>query len=267
MRQAIQNISRVVGPNKRSIDLAQRMVRLTDAERSSRYAHHYRYRAMLRIAEGVPLIDDPVNEPAVDSLLDFHARIKGMDYDDVTYLHGIGKGFSAELGHVDQLGDWDAAHALDEEMRELPESPALADAGLSFHDTYGSRENAKISYNFRITDDPTGKGACLMGIRKRAAADIDTPDEGHTFDIVKRSSFFIDASTLPYEEQELLNEFFSQIKAKESSYTPQELVELNEARRLAGTEIIEPYLADRELRARSESVFAISSLYFALKRY
>ena len=40
-----------------------------------------------------------------------------------------GKGISAELGHVDQLGNWEIGHQLDDAVRQLPASDVLADAG------------------------------------------------------------------------------------------------------------------------------------------
>lgn len=262
-RQAIENVNGgndIVSPL--ALELGSRVASLTFSDRSQRTSHHLRYRHILGIENDTDIATTDGMGFAESSLLDLHERTSGdAGVDQNTFWHEVGKGISAELGHVDQFGDWSAAHPLDVEMRALPESERLKDAGFNFLDTYGSKDLAKISYSFKIVDDEFGKGVSLMGIRKRAAADIIT-DSGETYEIIKRSSFLIDGLRIEEDMQPLLIDILKSLQDDDNLAD-----HTRAAAQEAGQAIVEPFVADKDLRERSKVVLAVSSLYFALKRY
>lgn len=266
VRLAIDTIRPTNDMSRLSIELGQRVVTLTHADQSIRAAHHRRYRTMFDLPGSEPVIKDDGLGFAQQSLLDFDKRLILQDHLTAHPIwSSVGKGISAELGHVDQFGDWAVAHPLDEELRALPGSDALADAGFVFRDTYGTRENAKVSYDFKTVDNPAGAGRSLMGIRKRAAADLDTV-RGDTYEIIKRSSFLVNVGALEDGQKPFLSDIMHNLK-KDKYATEAEKQAAAQTRREAGQALIEPLLTDKARREQSQSILAVSTLYFALKRY
>lgn len=260
-------------PDDLSIELGMRVASLTLSDRSQRTSHHIRYRHMLQIPEEVDIVPPGIDGSAEESLIAFHKqlRVQGVTNTDSIWRE-VGKGISAELGHVDQRGHWESAKPLDDEMRSLPYSPKLRAAGFVFEDTYGQKDSAKIDYSFKLVNNEQGKHAnrvsktaSIMAIRKRAAADIHAED-GSRYEIIKRSSFLLDVLRLPENQQPFLADIFGVLR-KDDDFIEGEKEVAERRAHQAGDAIIEPYLADKQLRERSKVVLAVSSLYFALKRY
>lgn len=258
------NLDKLYPSNPVNGELASRLAGIVGSERSRRNAHYYRYRAMFRIATNEPLFTEADNL-AEASLFDLHHRLAAMTGDERAFARSMGgKGISAELGHVDQLGNWALGRELDEQIRALPNSEALAEAGFVFGDTYGEKDRAKINYRFYVSDhfesddkdSPHHVG--LKGVRKRAAADILTED-GDVFEIVKMSSFMIDTAELGSDLRGRISKMvrLSQEKKKQA---------LDELMDEVGAVIIEPFITSPENRAKTTAAVAASSLYFALHR-
>lgn len=245
-------------------ELAHRVAGIVGTERSRRNAHYYRYRALFNVPEGEPLLSVN-NSYAEASLIDLHERTAVMTERQLEIARAMGgKGISLELGHVDQLGAWADGSVLDAQVRELPESRVLEEAGFTFRDTYGDKDRAKVSYKFYVSDhfededDTRPHHISLKGVRKRAAADVETKD-GDTFELVKMSSFLINIQKLTMEQRDVLTRAFHS-GGKASGQSPDNLMNY------AGLDIIEPHIADVQLRRDSSAVIAASSLYFALRR-
>jgi len=230
---------------------------------------------MLNIPDNEDIVPSGVDGSVEESLLAFHRQIRNQKVGEKNSVWSeVGKGISAELGHVDQYADWDSAKPLDEEMRGLPLSPRLEEAGFTFENTYNGKDSAKIDYSFKLVNNERSKQdrsdrdrgtASIMAIRKRAAADVYT-DDGSRYEVIKRSSFMVDVLRLPEGQQPFLADIFGVFR--ESGAFAKGEKEIAERRaHEAGAAIIEPFLADLQLRERSKTVLAISSLYFALKRY
>jgi hypothetical protein len=259
------NLDQMYAHNGRNDELAFRLASVVRAERSRRNAHYYRYRALFRVATDQPLFMEQANIPEA-CLLDIHSRVTAMTTPERSFASEMGgKGIPLELGHVDQLGDWNSGRVLDEGIRKLPESKTLADAGFVFGETYMAKDSAKIDYDFKITEAyrarPGGRdrSVSLKGVRKRAAADIVTED-GTPIELVKKSSFMIDVHSLDQEALSLLSPVMRSIH---DNHSPA----FDAAAQRAGEAIIEPYIIDPSMRERSTAVIAASSLYFALHRH
>jgi hypothetical protein len=255
-------------------ELADRMANVMESERSRRNAHYWRYCAMFRIASNQRLFTGPENV-AEAGLLDLNERVKKMDDDDYAFARSLqGKGISAELGHVDQLGDWNSAKQLDAMARALPRSERLAQEGFVFGDTFDKKDEAMINYGLYVTSHGGGR-LNVKGVRKRAAADILTED-GNVYEIVKQSTFLIDGSSISREQQAIIEKTIEtqQLKparkenGKQDEHDARRIKGIQaEAMNEAGRSLIEPFIADAELRERSTAVMAVTSLYFALHRH
>jgi hypothetical protein len=199
------------------------------------------------------------------SLLDLRIRTHMMSdkqYTTARELYG-GKGISHELGHVDQLGDWDAGKALDAQIRQLPVSSALDAAGFDFQNNYDSKESAKLSYSFNVTGS-LGR-ALLFAKRKRAAADIQAGDGSDVFEVVKVSTFLVSPELMTGSERKMIDGIMklgSEQKKKASGDDA-----FDHAVQAAGEHLIEPVIRDPEIRKQRAAIIAASSLYFALFRH
>lgn len=249
-----------LGRNGTNYLYATRIAHLTEIERGRRRAHYNRY----KVAVGLPPLSSRLFNSGYylpeRSLVDLHKRVAGMSDTDLqkARLYG-GKGVSAELGHVDQYGDWSAGRVLDDEIRSLPGSVALRGAGFEFDDTYADKDRAKIS--FRITShDDQDDGQAISVMRKRAAADISASD-GHTYGIVKLSTFLVNREELDDHENQLLDEVHEASRNSDSD-------ELWFTSQMFGEEVVEPFVSNIDnLRVQRSSVLAVASLYFALSRH
>ena len=106
---------------------------------------------------------------------------------------------SMELGHVDQYGDWGAAHELDEAVRALGSGEALRNHGFRVVSVY-DRRHERSRYQFvghRIYEagSESDPSFVLQVVRKRPVADfapIDHRTQGERpIQLVRRSSFLI----------------------------------------------------------------------------
>lgn len=235
-------------------EYAKKMAYLLQDERQRRIGHYYLYKMQARVGQSQPLFNTDLYLPE-RSLLDIEQRTNRLSADEMAQAKILGKGISIELGHIDQYGDWSGAHPLDEEMRSLPESPALERAGFVFADTYADKSNAKISYRFHAVVDSEGSEVAIKATRRRAAADIITRS-GVIYDIVKSSSFLINRDELSEEHQDAIEEVSSNANSMNYTTIAQEV----------GGAIVEPYVGDKDLQQRGLAVLAATSLYFALRR-
>lgn len=256
-RIAEENLENLHPGNPNNSVYANHLAHVLALDRSRRNSHHYRYKLMTRAAMDALLFDfdDQVNYPEA-SLLDLDRRTSSMteEHKQRAAVYG-GKGVSLELGHIDQLGDWAAARPLDAAVRVLPVSPILEAAGFVFGDTYDAKEKAKITYKFYLSDKNYGDLPVVRAVRRRAAADILT-EAGHEYEIVKSSSFMInDAELTPAQRKKL-----SVVRRPSKSESDEVFTEV-------GLDIVEPFIANNELRQSSTAVLAVNSLYFALRRH
>jgi hypothetical protein len=254
---AQENLERNYPENGANPIYADHLAHMLAFDRARRNSHHYRYKLMTQAAMYGSLFDDQENFPEA-SLLDLDTRTASMTDEDKqrAAVYG-GKGISLELGHVDQLGDWDAAKPLDGAIRMLPRSERLASAGFVFGDTYDVREKAKTTYKFYLSDREYRGAPVVRAVRRRAVADILT-EAGHEYEIVKSSSFLINDGELSPSQQRRLHE------ARRPSTSK---VEAGKVFTGIGLDIVEPFIGDSDLRQRSTAVLAIHSLYFALRRH
>lgn len=260
MAIAYNNLEKTFPHNERNEALAKQLAQTLVSERSRRNAHFYRYRLMTGAAlMGMHLQEEGLSLPEA-SLLDMESKTGVMtDADWLMAAAYTGKGVSAELGHVDQLGDWRAGRELDDAIRALPKSETLKDAGFVFGDTYDLKQAARISYEFYISDGG------LHAKRKRAAADVFTKS-GAIYNIVKTSTYLVDEHALTRENRRAVQ------NVKRSFITwdypsPADIEAQDQAFAEAGVSVIEPFISDKELRERSTAVLAATSLYFALVRH
>ena len=244
---------------------------VVEAEASRRGAHYHRYRLMTQAGmRGMLLdgVDSPLSLPE-QGLLELRNRIGALSqdaYDLAKDLYG-GKGISAELGHVDQLGDWDAVRPLDSDMRGLPDSSVLHDANFVFNNKFNSKAQAKIDYGFNVAGRLESPITIVK--RKRAAADVHAVSKDgsnhESYELVKQSTFLVTDDELDDDAQELVN----QVKRLSSidKPTPRDKEELDLAMQEAGMTIVEPLITDRDAREGQVGVIAATSMYFALYRY
>ena len=230
------------------------MARLLQGERQRRSGHYFIYKMQTGVAHSKPLFNTDLYLPE-RSLLDIEQRTTSLSAEKLTEAKIYGKAISIELGHIDQFGDWSAAHPLDVEMRNLPDSPVLSRAGFEFADTYADKTSAKVSYRFHTVTDDKGKEVAMRATRRRAAADIITR-AGTVYEVVKSSSFLINGAELSDEHREAIDDVVSSVKSTEHP----------DAVQFAGEAIVEPYIGDKELQEQAISVLAATSLYFALRR-
>lgn len=236
-------------------------------EGSRRGAHFHRYRMMTHASSVGMLLDayDPSLSLPERGLLDLKARTGDMtdqEYETAKLVFG-GKGIAAELGHVDQFGDWDAARPLDAAMRDLPESEALHEADFVFTNRFDSKGQAKISYGFNSA------GPVSVIKRKRAAADVhavnERTDELDTFEIVKQSSFLVSEEHLSPAHRQVLSRIKTLGGIKDPNKDEEE--RFDAAVQEFGMGLVEPLIGDRIARERQSAVIAATSLYFALYRH
>ncbi|GEM_PF-1979774 len=256
---ALNNLEKTFPGAPRNKELAFKLAQAITPERSRREAHFHRYRLMTRAALNGQLLDSDDNWPEV-SLLDIERRTSTMSDSDwalaATYT---GKGVSAELGHVDQLGDWEVGHQLDDAVRQLPDSPVLAEAGFVFGETYDSKDSARITYDFYMSDGG------IKAKRKRAAADVIT-ENGTIYNIVKSSIFLIDEAAFTTREEIRAVRAVKRVLSDEKMTAP-ERMERDAVFAGAGHDIVEPFITEKDRRERSTAVLATTSLYFALVRH
>lgn len=256
---ALGNLEKTFPGAPRNKELAYKLAQAITPERSRREAHFHRYRLMTRAAMNGQLLDPDDSLPEA-SLLDIERRTSTLtDADWALAATYTGKGISAELGHVDQLGDWGAGHQLDDAVRQLPNSDVLAQAGFVFGETYDKKETARITYDFYMSDGG------IKAKRKRAAADVIT-ESGTIYNIVKSSIFLIDESALTTREDIRSVRSVKRV-LQDKNMTPEERMERDAVFASAGNDIVEPFITEKDRRERSTAVLATTSLYFALVRH
>jgi len=262
---ALENLTEQFPDYPKNDTLATAVAIVTGSERSRRNSHYFRYRALFDVSDGEQLGIDPENV-VESSLFDLDARIAQMTPGQLKMARLMGgKGISAELGHVDQLGNWNSGSLIDDEIRELPNSPALSDAGFVFADTYGDKSRAKTSYKIQLADEvstdgvQSAHGAVLKGVRKRAAADVLT-ERGDAYDLIKLSTFVIHSAQLGREYLNAIDQVFTLSSNKETAHLAGPVADK------VGEAIIEPFIEHPEFRSLSPGIVAVSSMYFALHR-
>jgi len=256
---ALSNLEKTFPGAPRNKELAFKLAQAITPERSRREAHFHRYRLMTKAALHSQLLDSDDNWPEA-SLLDIENRTSVMTDDDWTLAAAYtGKGISAELGHVDQLGDWEVGRELDDVVRQLPDSPTLADAGFVFGETYDSKDSARITYDFYMS------AGGLRHTRKRAAADVIT-ESGTIYNIVKSSIFLIDEAAFSTREDVRAIRAVKRV-LRDKGMSDVELAERDAVFAGAGNDIVEPFITEKDRRERSTAVLATTSLYFALVRH
>ena len=180
-------------------------------------------------------------------------------------LHRImgAKGLSITLGSVDQLGNWASGKPLDDKMRKLPKSRYLARKGIQFTETFSDKSEARLSYGASLVR--TELGTSMMLERKRAAANISTKTRNEHdipgFEIIKRSSYLLDAHQLDPEQLCLINAISKVLSDNKPLQIPQDM------RTELGQAIVEPIVEDRERRNHSTLLLPGSSTYYVLDRH
>lgn len=217
------------------------------ADQNRRRAFQIRTREQLGVPRGERLVDIEGGSFAVQSLIALHERCDNSTLGDAIPVDDVqGKRITMELAHIDQLGDWEAARKLDQEIRDaVPWSQRLRQAGFTIDHIYDV-EDAKKRYRFYNRATRLGE-SCLNAIRTRAVADI--VNGNHRYEIVKSSSFLIDDDVVPVKKMRR-----AQQKGR------------RDVADKLGMKYVEPYIADRQKRKKSLDVLPVSSLYFALYR-
>lgn len=200
--EVIQNIVAHFGAGHRAVEIGHRIADITTYEQNTRLAHYYQFKTAVAYPLSERLLSaDAHSEDIVEaSLIDFDAVAtvakQGMNL--AVYASGT-KGLSSELGYVDQKADWAAAHGLDERMRALTTSEILAHAGIFLTHVH-ERDEALIRHSLRQVVSPDGsRGVSLLGLRKRAVADV-LGSDGSKYEIIRRSGFYIDETQLTDSE-------------------------------------------------------------------
>lgn len=264
--KAIKNV--MANPNVRdncqAVNLGLLVASAADIDAALRVEHHRRYRETFGLGKDeFPFVEDVTNLAAA-SLIGFHRRRIAAGQIDSSRLAIPGsKGISAELGHVDQLGDWGGTKLLDEEIRALPSSEEIADEDLEFSRIYGS-DDPRIHYRMRLIEAHNGELAGVSFSRNRAVADIVT-SEGSKYEIIKRSSFVVAHDAIDDNAALGLNQLGLKLldgKDKDPRFVPKFAYEVD----LWAKEVIEPFITDKSKRERSHAVLAASCTYFALLR-
>lgn len=250
-----KNLKRVYPERKDVHDAySDSMAHLLQGERQRRSGYYHIYKMQTRVTHSRPLFNTDLYLPE-RSLLDIEQRTTSLSPEELAAAKIYGKAISIELGHIDQFGDWSAAHPLDVEMRNLPSSSVLKSAGFEFADTYSDKTNAKMSYRFHTVSDAAGEKIGMRATRRRAAADIITRT-GTIYEVVKSSSFLINEAELSDEQKEMIYDVAGSVKSDQHADIVQ----------YAGEAIVEPYVGDKDLQGQAMAVLAATSLYFALRR-
>lgn len=106
---------------------------------------------------------------------------------------------SMELEHVDQYGDWGAAHELDEAVRALGSGEALRNHGFQVASVYDRRHERSryqfVGHRIRAAKGGSEPSFVLQVVRKRPVADFAPIDHRHArktpIQLVRRSTFLI----------------------------------------------------------------------------
>ena len=239
-----------------SLATAERLATITESERAHRFRFDVTNMHMISTARRAIEESDGTHshaEIAMDALHNYLTE----NYSHAEHLHrALGhKGIGLTLGYVEQNGAWESITPLDDSFRKFPDSELLRDKGFRFSSTYGSKDGARLSYGLKI--HPTPQGMSLVGIRKRAAADI--TDEKVSYDIVKRSAFLIDPKRLSSEELSMAGK----ILAARHGNAPADVG----VERQFGEHVLEPYITDQNGVRTSGIVLPAASSYTALRRF
>ena len=259
-----KNLTQEYPQNRDNHLLAIDIATIMSAERSRRQAHYHRYRTQFNVPREQRLTQDD-HSLAQASLIDLDTRLREATPEQLLHAESLkGKGIAAELGHIDQLGSWQAGAKLDAEIRALPDSRKLQDAGFVFSETYGDKSEAKINYRLHLVSETKAVHEdagepVLVAVRKRAAADVTSAD-GRQYEIVKKSSFLINPRQLG---RHYLENIENVIELSSNEATERQAPPLMDK---IGHQIVEPFITHPELREVSSGVLAVSSLYLALSR-
>jgi hypothetical protein len=259
IKQAEKNLA-FISSTRRRKELGSRIITIVERDRLKQYKHDHHDKqlydsAFKQSGKKVHAYAEDA-DPAL-SLVRLHEHITRQPGEIERIHRSIGhKGVSLTLGSIPQLGDWDAGHKLDELFREFPDSPLLKEAGFSVADDYADQSTSQLSYGFGVVK--VENGMSLMGVRKRAAADIQTT-EGIDYDIIKRTSFLVDIEDLDQEEIQVVSELIP--------YIFQDQPIPCEVRNTIGRQMIEPFIKDKSLRSASSKILPANSIYYALHRF
>ncbi len=241
--------------NKLSVT-AQRLETIVHADTLKR--HRYDQGAGMALSavalQNIALHSEPA-EVIADKLAALDRYRAQVDADKTHQVLGM-KGISVTLGYVDQYGVWEKGKELDHIFRQLPASAALHKRGFRFDHTYGDKEKSALSYGFQLVN--TERGTSIMGVRKRAAADISS-ENGDEIEIVKRTSFLVDYEQLTDEQRDMTMPVLRQLFREKGRASPELQSEM-------GERLIEPFVSDQSVRDASRAVLPASSTYFALHR-
>lgn len=256
--QAILSVKRLYGMTPRSVEVGERLAHITAFEQDTRLAHYFKFKSTTLYAMDERLHADDADHIVEAALIDFDAlmMMKGRSIAPDVWSSSS-KGVSSELGYVEQLGDWDSTKELDEQVRALNTSELLAQVGIvltHIHD----RDDAQINYSLRLVSSmDQRRGFSLLGIRKRAVADLEGTD-GSRFEIIRRSGFYIDETKLSVEEVEALS-VLMRIKERDRIKRKQLF------RDYVGP-IISEYVENADVRPEAR-VLPVTSSYIVLKRF
>ncbi|MDB5165559.1 MAG: hypothetical protein JWM00_449 [Candidatus Saccharibacteria bacterium] len=257
-REAIAVAAKKLGTTKQAVEIGQRVTNLTVNEEERRRAHHTRYRHMIAMSEGEHIVTGETDNLVESALVDFNTRAAGLSVLTAdSYWRSAAKGVSGELAYVEQLGNWDSAHDLDEQVRGLKESPVLADAGITLEHIHQD-DDAKINYGVRFVNlhDHTSSPLSILVVRKRAVADV-RGSNGEEIELVRRSGFLINPLDLSRNALiDILDNGMSKVKDRRKAWSQE-----------FGEATVEPFFEDKKLRDSSTKVLPVTSLYFALDRH
>lgn len=259
-RTAMRNIFDLYGPGPRTVEIGERISQLTAWEQNTRLAHYYQFKSTLSYPFEDRILTAHSDHTVESALIDFDTVVSVADAGDKEQIWASAtKGVSSELGYVEQLGDWKGTRELDDQVRQLTTSDVLAQAGITL--THVHDEDSLINYSLKLVASmDVARGFSLLGIRKRAVADVEGTS-GARYEIIRRSGFFIDETKLNNDEVRA----FVQI-AKLESHKDHSV----KKRKSLVQDFVGPIissLVDHPEERDSQRVLPVTSSYIALRRF
>ena len=236
----------------RAVKYGQQMAVMAIDDITAMVGWNLRFRAAIANAQ-------EYTEPVIDKQLEPLARaaevLLALDKITDSFWVDQGKGVSAELGHVVQLGDWSGA-ALDGLMKDLPECQKLEDAGFGFDKIYD--EDTFVRYKLRHGETGLPNLDPYIGFhRLRPVADLTGPS-GLRYELVKRSGFPINPEELSSVESQQVRDVLAIYGTGKSNNSKHKATQL-------GSKIVEPAIKDKNSRSQPR-VMPTTSQYFAIRR-
>lgn len=257
-RVAMQRVFELYGPGPRTVEIGERISQLTAWEQNTRLAHYYQFKSTLSYPLEDRVLTSGTDHTVESALVDFDTVVSLANAADKEHVWASNvKGLSSELGYVEQFGDWQAARELDDQVRQLTTSEILAQTGITLSHIHGSDE-ALVSYSLRLVASmDAARGFSLLGIRKRAVADVEGTDDVR-YEIIRRSGFYIDETKLARKELKSI----AQLRDLEEND--------RKGRKALFREFVGPIISDlveHPEKRDSQRVLPVTSSYIVLRRH